>query len=678
MVQEKKVEIYQKTYELLKGFPQITDLERPEEQDDLELEGKIGPIAFSYSLKIRGDLLKLQAEIPCPGRSVEEMLRFGKDLTTKREEITCTAYDSKLILMESYLYHSETEEEVLKKLMDKPVQFARLLIDNLDEISRYMDHEEYGETEKNVNEQEFIPEESAESKEDIQPDEDSWTEPEKPLSDQKEEFFQYCRDQKLLIEEEKKEMQKIRDSLDAMEKNLSKKARNLKKREEELSGEKKRNRNAADDLKKERQELEKEREALLLEREKHRDESVDQRMILRRKELERMESAYFEKEEEFQKFEKDTLDMLEIRLNQVKEAEEQLSVKKEENRRREEEIQKEREELDEKRRQIEESDKSLKILQMELSDKESELKMAQIHRTEAENLKKRMNIAMENISRKKDELKSREDSLKKKEEHLSDMEKEEEKRIKDIKVLKEKVKESEDENSQLREQISRVSERLRSMEDLKEKTEEKNAKLIEKAEAAESAADKVLSENLDLKNQNSLLENRANELENECSQHSKAAKELELTIARIRGELYELKEKNNDSEVRNLFMEKEKLETRINELEAVIDKNPYPEREWELEDGSIDGLAFEPVIGEKDNIYHAFINGSDIYLDLLHRIVQIEKPIRQIHRKKLEMLNGMDLSMSFFQKGKKVIGRKYGGESAGEAISILLRNLHEN
>ena len=53
---------------------------------------------------------------------------------------------------------------------------------------------------------------------------------------------------------------------------------------------------------------------------------------------------------------------------------------------------------------------------MELSDKESELKMAQIHRTEAENLKKRMNIAMENISRKKDELKSREDSLKKKEE----------------------------------------------------------------------------------------------------------------------------------------------------------------------------------------------------------------------------------------------------------------------
>ena len=59
-------------------------------------------------------------------------------------------------------------------------------------------------------------------------------------------------------------------------------------------------------------------------------------------------------------------------------------------------------------------------------------------------------------------------------------------------------------------------------------------------------------------------------------------------------------------------MEKEKLETRINELEAAIGENPYPEREWELEDGSIDGLAFEPVIGEKDNIYHAFINGSDI------------------------------------------------------------------
>ena len=161
MVQEKKVEIYQKTYELLKGFPQITDLERPEEQDDLELEGKIGPIAFSYSLKIRGDLLKLQAEIPCPGRSVEEMLRFGKDLTMKREEVTCTAYDSKLILMESYLYHSETEEEVLKKLMDKPVQFARLLIDNLDEISRYMVHEEYRDTEKNEVEQGFFPEEPA-------------------------------------------------------------------------------------------------------------------------------------------------------------------------------------------------------------------------------------------------------------------------------------------------------------------------------------------------------------------------------------------------------------------------------------------------------------------------------------------------------------------------------------
>lgn len=664
MDQKRKVEAYQKTYDLLKGYPEIMGLERPEEQENLELSGRIGRAVFSYSLKLNVDLLKLQAEIACPERSVEDMLSFGNSLTRDMEEVTCTAYNGTLILMNSYLFHSESEETAFDQLMTKPEVFARMLIRQMDVITQYVDHDEKSNEE--------IPEELPEEVIDIEEDNDMHPEEPDPLSARKAEFFQYCKDQNLLIEEEKSRIKKTRESLENQEKNLDQKRKSLKKREDELNFEKKKYKDAFREIQKQKEALEKEKKDL-------KDSSLDQRMILRRKKLEQMEESFFGKQEEFQRFERETLESLETRLLEVKEKESQLSEEKKVLEKTREELEKEKESLAIQKGQFEEEKKSLMVLKMELSDRESELKMASIHKTEAENLKRRMDIALDEVRRKKEEQQKKEEELSKKEEKLSNLEKKMGEHREETRGLKEKLKSAEDDNTKLESTVHALSDRIKLLEDDNSRSQDEIRRLTEKNDKDREFSEDILSKNRELTSQKEELEKQLQEAVARSKEHEITEKDLEISIARIRGELFEMKEKDRIHET-----EKERLERRIRELQD--DQDTHPEAtgetcsgEWELDDGIVNGIPFEPVIGEKEHIYHGFAEGLDIYIDLPNHMIQAERQIRQSHRviRKLDHLNGLDLSMSFFMKGKKVIGRKYGGDNIRDAIRLIIENIKE-
>lgn len=93
---ETKIETYRKIYNEVKNSPDVTDVNFPEEKENLDFYGKMGDFNFEFSLKANMDMLKLVASgdfiIP-----ESKLLQYGDSLTKDEKGIMFTTYDQHVI-----------------------------------------------------------------------------------------------------------------------------------------------------------------------------------------------------------------------------------------------------------------------------------------------------------------------------------------------------------------------------------------------------------------------------------------------------------------------------------------------------------------------------------------------------------------------------------------------------
>lgn len=781
MTRDAKAKCYSDIYMRLKDNPNITDLTFPKERKNYDFSCLVGPIAVNFTLSAEKDRGMLRGVFSCD-KSGADISAFLKKLTEKKEEISGFGSQRTGVLSMTVLLQDLSDEQAVEKLKEFSKNYFSFLIDNEDTIVKYIaardDEKKEQNTEvesskitketdkgvyeakeneiKSIEKKRFDHENpvvavealksSSKKQESSKCIETQKKENEsarmkkmdgesKKLEKEKAEFKQYCQDQRHLFDNEKNKLSEREDKIKVLEKELEneKQEQHLRRSELEQSAQELANKKQELDEKKKALDeqllgLKKEREELKAEKDKWDNTSLDEKLIQRRKELEKLEDNQYKKEQDFQVFQNNILSDISDRLDTVAEKEKEMIKKEEAFRKRQSEQQDLEAEIDLRYKKIQEQEKHLAKKEAKLSDLEASLRRTDIIKTEAENELHKLEIQKKNF-----DIRVEQQDMKEEEFHRAkeDFSKKYHKVMLDIDSLEEKKKELETKETALRTLIGKNEKLEAQLKELKEDTSKTTNLLKEKDDMISKKENIITKQKKTLKSLEDKLHQEQKKyatvsedntaLMERVTKAEVQVEKSETELAKIRTELYTTKEELRKKDASNLKEKpagpsaddrlkmkklqeserhlKENNEALIKNIEELKEKCARYEKDLdrleldstkqigELQEQLIemkktaaedifdpDSIGAKPIIGEREGLYAIDVDDCKIYIDTESHTVQVRKNVRKPakYSKKFALLNQENLTETYFLTSASVNCRKAYTNDVKEEIQNIL------
>lgn len=140
MIDQTKIESYREVYKEWKEMKQLKDFRYPKEKEHLDFSCTAGDTLVKFRLFSDKDLLQLRAEQQCAEKDDEKNGNRIREISQKYDGVFGTAYDDTAILNMSVPLTSVADDAAKKLVIDKSNEFARIVIDEMTDLSRKYDY----------------------------------------------------------------------------------------------------------------------------------------------------------------------------------------------------------------------------------------------------------------------------------------------------------------------------------------------------------------------------------------------------------------------------------------------------------------------------------------------------------------------------------------------------------
>lgn len=603
MTNDAKTNCYTSIYQELKDNPEISNLTYPEERKNFDFSCMVGPVAVTFGLRYEQDQCMIRGMFTCEDKTHDNINDFLSELTKGEDNITGFGSPGTGVISMSILLQGLSDEKATEKLIGFTRKYFRFLIDNKPVIEDFLaaaprpkkaatQKKESANTEsllgnalsgmtgaiatgtkksessKVEKPKETAPVTKVTKKPEAPRKEERPKKKEKPaketldismskaLEKEKAEFRQYCEDQRHLfdneaskLEEREAKIKQLEDKIESERLIWSTKRSELEQLEKQMLAEKTALEEKKNELKGQALGLNKERKELKAEKDKWDNTSIDEKLVQRRKELEKLENNLYKKEKDFQKFQDDTLNDISDRLDTVAEKEKEL-IKKQGDLRKQQDDQKSLDtEIDLRYKKLQEKEKQIAKKEAELSELEAELRRTEILKQEAENELKKLEVRKKNFEIKEEQLGMKVNEFNQREEaftqkyhdvmlditSLEDKRAALEQKEADVRILIGKNEGLEAQLRELKEDTDKISNTIKEKDDEIGRKEDLIVKLKKSVKTAEDKLRQEQKKAAAASEENVSLQKRATTAEDKV-------KDYETEIARVRTELYTTKE----------------------------------------------------------------------------------------------------------------------------------------
>lgn len=467
MEQQRKVDCWRNIYAFLEPYEEVVDLHKPEDAKNLELVCKIGGAKVDYLLNLNNDLLMMRAEIPCPDKSNDDILDFGKKITKGFDgDISAYPVNGALTIMSRFVFTGSPDEVASDMVDERGRAFFKYLIENEETIMAYTKEpprKRYKKTGSGMNEnkkvepqgatsppagkkenvvkslsgdsekndskpkvkdagaatsaiRKMMEQEVSSAKKTATPARASKEEQEmkekiarfedekKKFEKEKASFLQYQKDQRLVNNKKEADIARLRKEVDEAKARLNEERAKFDKERKSLDEELNSLKTEKIRLKALSSSLTEDRKLFEEEKENWNKTTPDERILARREELSSLEDSFCEKEEAFQTFRSESLKEIESRMADAEKKEAAVAGKYEELARQKHDFEKRVADANDRDLKLKEKEAILINKEAELSDKEAELKRSAIIKVDAENMQKQLQIMEKKIKRDKEKL----------------------------------------------------------------------------------------------------------------------------------------------------------------------------------------------------------------------------------------------------------------------------------
>ena len=759
-----KEKVYRSVYQMAKELPEVTNLRYPEERKHYDFSCNVGIAAVSFRLNNDSGMYMLRGLVPCgdanKNRFSEEVKPFFDNLEGKEDCITIFAANNAVVIKVASTVAGMDDEKAVEKIEKEAKDFFSYLTKNKDVIEAYQarkgakteEKEEATEEEeaakkenlkngetakasvpptvlasvmtslKNAKEEKKMPEKMEEKTTPIKKEQPEKAESAQKmcmnlqkLEEEKASFKQYQKDQEHLLKTEKDKLTKRQNKLNKEKGVLENEKKSLLEEREQLLENRKNllsQQQAFDEKKSKLEEqvlgFKKEQKAFQKEKDTWDATTLDERLIQRRKELEKSENNLYKKEEEFQAFQETTLADIGKRLDDAADKEKEL-IKQEENFHvRDAKIKECEMDIELRYKKLQDKEKDAAKKEVELSDKEAEIRRTEIVKKEAENKLKQLNITEKNLKNQKEQLDMKMAEFQKRQDAFD---KKYRQAMEDLASLDRKKEELKEKEEELRSMIGANEKLEQQLKELKEDTSE-TRKVLDKKDGLIKAKEGTIKEQKktirslndelsQMQQKNNSLSAEKKDLQDKLSDSEEKTASLEDEIAKVRSNLYDAKEKiksakpTDDKEKNTVLAEKNQLKEeneklkaelagtstkfdnslkglneeidkshkRISELKEHLDKaNATVE---DLKKNSI--LSFNPeaigakeIVSERSGLYAATIDNCTVYVDTENYVLQFQKAVRRPSKysKKLMAWNENSINETYYITASALCCRK--------------------
>ena len=760
-----KEKVYRSVYQMAKELPEVTNLRYPEERKHYDFSCNVGIAAVSFRLNNDSDMYMLRGLVPCGDASKkrfgEEVKPFFDSLEGKEDCITIFAANNAVVIKVASTATGMDDEKAVEKIEKEAKDFFSYLTKNKDVIEAYQaekgekteEKEEAAEEEtakkenlknseaakapvpptvlasvmtslKNAKEEKKMPEKMEEKTTPIKKEQPEKAESAQKmymnlqkLEEEKASFKQYQKDQEHLLKTEKDKLTKRQNKLNKEKSVLENEKKSLLEEREQLLENRKNllsQQQAFDEKKSKLEEqvlgFKKEQKAFQKEKDTWDATTLDERLIQRRKELEKSENNLYKKVEEFQTFQETTLADIGKRLDDAADKEKEL-IKQEESLHARDAKMKECEmDIELRYKKLEDKERTAAKKEVELSDKEAAVRRTEIVKKDAENKLKQLEITEKNLTNRKEQLDMKESELQKRQEAF---EKKYHQALEELASLDRKKEELQEKEEELRSMIGANEKLEQQLKELKEDTSE-TRKVLDKKDGLIKAKEGTIKEQKktirslndelsQMQQKNNSLSAEKKDLQDKLSYSEEKTASLEDEIAKVRSNLYDVKEKiksakpTDEKEKNTVLAEKKQLKEENEKLKAEMDKNSHSYQESmkemnyeldssrnkitelesllkeanmeveELKKDSILPFDFDPntigakeIVSERQGLYAATIDNCTVYVDTENYVLQFKKTVRRPSKyaKKLMTWNEESINETYYITASALCCRK--------------------
>lgn len=751
-----KEQVYSNVYQSLKENQAISNLGYPEERKHYDFNCSVGPVKVSFRLNSQNDTYMIRGMLPCENGNNNEINDFINGLKEKEDCINAFVGDNHYVVIStSSTVAGLDDEEATKKIEKEAEAFFSFLVKNQDAITAYQskgkdsiegksvdpkpkkknENQKRGKTVgippvlANVVSGMQKPKEKikeVEKKEDVLPvkmeetakalSKESTKADESDLKEEKSAFRQYKKDQEHLLNVEKEKVSKQQEKLDkemasleAEKKVLSQEKAELSKSKDTLSREQKVLETEQSKFEKQLLGFKKEQAEFKKEKDSWDNTTLDERLVQRRKELEKSENNLYKKEEDFQTFQETTLSSIESRMEEADKKEKELIKKEEAFHVRDSKLKDAEMDIELRYKKLEDKERTAAKKEVELSDKEAAIRRTEIVKKDAENKLKQLEITEKNLTNRKEQLDMKESELQKRQEAF---EKKYHQALEELASLDRKQEELKKKEAELRTLIGENEKLEEQLKELKDDTEE-TRKLLDTKDASIKEKEKVINNQKNTikslketvtqtQQKNKALSEEKKSLQGKLNASDEKKSVLEDEIAKVRSDLYDTKEKlkstksSADKQNKNVT-DNERLIAENEKLKAEMDKNSHSYQESmkemnydldssqrkitelesllkkanmeveELKKNPILSFDFDPdtigakeIVSERQGLYAATIDNCTIYIDTENQVLQFKKAVRRPakYTKKILSWNEESINETYYITSSEVCCRK--------------------